>query len=262
MEQLFTREGELYEQEPEFNEAGKAVYTRQTPCDRCCVVDGIRLWVRWIDNGRPFSNTGFDCWTCNNTGIKSSGNHRLYTAKELDKVLKTAETVKARKERASAERKKRNDEKRAERLAVYYLENSEFIDSLKRLCSGDESNYWDRMYAEFMYHMDQPTDKVLNRVREEVAKRASNSQSKYIGNIGDTVTLRLAVERVITLYSQLYGKTYLNICRDENNNVVVYKGKVDIGIPSEINTIKATVKDHQLYNNVQQTVIERPKLVT
>jgi hypothetical protein len=261
MEQLFTREGELYEQEPEFNEAGKAVYTRYTQCDRCCVVNGVRLWVRWIENGKARSNTGFDCWTCNNTGIKSSSNHRLYTAKELEKVLKTAETVKARKERAYAERKARSDEKRARRLAVYCLENSEFLNSLKSLLSGDESNYWDRMYAGFMYHMDQPTDKVLNQVREEVAKRALNTQSQYIGNIGDAVIMRVTVERVITMFSHLYGNTYLNICRDENNNVVVYKGKADIGIPGEVNIIKATVKDHQLYNDVQQTVIERPKLV-
>jgi len=261
MEQLFTREGELYEQEPEFNEAGKAVYTRYTQCDRCCVIGGVRLWVKWIDSGRPFSNTGFNCWTCNNTGIKSSRKERLYTAKELAKVIKTAEAVKARKEQIYAERRRKADEKRAEQFIAYYLKNSEFIDSLKGLCSGDETNFWDRMCAEFMSTMKQPTDKALNLVRQEVAKRAINAQSQYIGKVGDTVTITVTIEQVITMFSQLYGNTYLTICRDENNNVVVYKGKTDIGIPGEINTIKATVKDHQLYNDVQQTVIQRPKLV-
>jgi hypothetical protein len=261
MEQLFTREGELYEQEPEFNEAGKAVYTRYTQCDRCCVVNGVRLWVRWIENGKARSNTGFDCWTCNNTGIKSSRKERLYTAKELDKIIKTAETVKARKEQMRAERKKRMDEKRAEQFIAYYLKNSEFIDSLKGLCSGDESNFWDHMCADFMRTMKQPTDRVLCLVRKEVAKRAINAQSQYIGKVGDTVTLTVTIEQVITLFSHMYGNNYLTICRDQNNNVVVYKGKTDIGIPGEINNIKATVKDHQLYNDVQQTVIERPKLV-
>jgi len=261
MEQLFTRQGELYEQAPSFNKAGKAIYTRYIQCDRCCVVNGKRLWVRWIENGAPRSNIGFDCWTCGNTGIKSSRKERLYTAEELAKVIKTAETAKARKEQAYAERKRKNDEKRAEQFIAYYLKNSEFIDSLKGLCSGDESNFWDRMCSEFMYTMKEPTDKVLDMVAKEVAKRAANTQSQYIGNIGDAVTLTVTIEQVIVLFSELYGNNYLNICRDKNNNVVVYKGKTDIGDPGETITIKASVKEHQLYDGVQQTVIQRPKLI-
>ena len=92
MQNLFNRDGTEFNGTPEINEAGKPVRYVPVACDRCAVVNGQRLWVRWIENGQPRSNTGFDCWTCGNTGVRGQRKERLYTAVELARVNKSAAT--------------------------------------------------------------------------------------------------------------------------------------------------------------------------
>jgi hypothetical protein len=94
--QLFTREGQEFTGTVQHNESGKAVHTVNVPCDRCHVFGGRRLWVMGTENGRPYSKTGFDCWTCGNTGVRSTRKERLFTAAELARVNKAAATRAAR----------------------------------------------------------------------------------------------------------------------------------------------------------------------
>jgi len=41
---------------------------------------------------------------------------------------------------------------------------------------------------------------------------------------------------------------------------VTYKGRVDLGSVGAACTVKATVAEHEWYDGVQQTVIQRPKV--
>ena len=77
----------------------------------------------------------------------------------------------------------------------------------------------------------------------------------------DKVTLTITVERIIVLNSEFYGNNYITIARDEQGNAITYKGKTSIGAKGETNTIKASVKEHTVYNGVKQTVIQRPKVL-
>lgn len=260
MEQLFTRSGDLYTKAPEFNEAGKPVYTRHIPCDRCHVINGQRVWCMGIENGRPFSTTGFDCWTCGNTGIRGATEERLYTAAELAKVQKAAATREARKQAKALEAQRIAAEQREAKKAAFYSYNAAFLEALKGLCSGDDQNFWDRLYADLTATLRDPSERTITMVHDEVAKRAVNAESEFVGVEGDKVTLTITVEKIVTLYSDLYGATYLHLCRDQDGNVIVYKGNANIGAPNDTNAVKATVKAHQIYNGVRQTIIQRPKV--
>ena len=254
---LFTREGTEYTGNVSYDDNGKAVRFVKVTCDRCHVINGQRLWVMGTENGRPYSRTGFDCWTCGNTGIRGERKERLFTAVELARVNKAAATREAKraaKAAAAAEEAARNAS--AEQQA-FLSNNADFIAKLQSL-TGD---FWTQFCKEFMGRMKAPTERQIALVEGEVAKRAKNAASDFVGSIGSKVEMTITVERIIVLQSQFYGTNYITIARDQHGNVITYKGLVDLGAVGDTNTIKATIKDHEMYQGVAQTSIQRPKVV-
>ena len=72
--------------------------------------------------------------------------------------------------------------------------------------------------------------------------------------------MTLTVMHIIVL-DGIYGSNYIHICEDDQQNVVIYKGKAaDFPLKGETATIVATVKDHGVRDGVKQTIIQRPKL--
>lgn len=89
---------------------------------------------------------------------------------------------------------------------------------------------------------------------------AARANGQFIGAVGDKVILTITVERIIVLETQ-FGTNYINIARDEKGNAVTYKGCTDIGGKGDTTTIKASIKEHTVYNGVKQTVLQRPKVL-
>ena len=92
-------------------------------------------------------------------------------------------------------------------------------------------------------------------------KAALDAKRAHIGAVGQKVTLELTVVHVVVL-DGMYGTTYINICEDAEQNVVIYKGSSN-AIPGKGHTfnVVATVKEHGVRDGVKQTVIQRPKLI-
>jgi hypothetical protein len=235
--QLFTREGQEFTGTVQHNESGKAVHTVNVPCDRCHVFGGRRLWVMGTENGRPYSKTGFDCWTCGNTGVRSTRKERLFTAAELARVNKAAATRAARKAEAHRIAVEQAEAALVGKEAAFRTGNADFIAKLEAL----EGDYWDGFKQSFYARREAPTERQIALVEGEVAKRAANAASAFVGAVGDKITLTITVERVIVLEWQCYG--------------------TNIGNKGDTLTIKASVKEHVVYNGVNQTVIQRPKVV-
>ena len=63
---------------------------------------------------------------------------------------------------------------------------------------------------------------------------------------------------VINAFESQFGYTYINICKDADGNVVVYKGSNRFE-EGETVRVKATVKSHEERDGVAQTLIARPK---
>jgi hypothetical protein len=254
---LFTRQGEVFTGNVQFNDAGKAVRYVAVNCDRCHVINGQRLWVMGTMNGQPYSLTGFDCWTCGNTGVRGERQERLFTEVELARVNKasaTREANRAAKAQAEAEERRRNMQA-AER--EFLSANAEFLQTLDTL-TGD---FWKKFSEDFRARMKAPTERQIELVKDEVAKRQKNACSAFVGHVGDKVEMTITVERIIVLQSQFYGTNYITIARDQHGNVITYKGLSDLGAVGDTNTIKATIKNHERYNGVRQTSIQRPKVL-
>lgn len=109
-----------------------------------------------------------------------------------------------------------------------------------------------------------PTDKMRDKMVEILDKRKAqaaewaeqDAQSKYVGKVGERQSFTVTVKYVVELEG-IYGLSYINICRDADNNVVIYKGSNDWGKGSEV-TCMAKVKAHEVRDCVKQTIIQRP----
>jgi hypothetical protein len=251
---LFTRTGTEFTGTVEHDDNGRPVRLVAVACDRCVVINGQRLWIMGIENGAPYSKTGFDCWTCGNSGVRGERKERLFTAEQLVRLNKAAAT---REAKAAAAANKAREERLAAETA-FRAEHADFISKLE--CLGG-TEFWDDFRSSFLSRMAAPTERQIAVVEGEIAKRAANAASGHFGAIGDRVTLTITVERIIVLQHPVFGTNFITIARCDNGNIISYKGKTDIGREGETLTITATVKGHEVYNGTRQTLIQRPKVL-
>ena len=90
----------------------------------------------------------------------------------------------------------------------------------------------------------------------ETAERAATSH--HVGEVGERRDFDLIVERTLEFSGQ-FGMTFINLCRDTDGNVVVYKGS-NCWEQGPIR-VKATIKGHESRDGVAQTLLSRPKVL-
>lgn len=94
--------------------------------------------------------------------------------------------------------------------------------------------------------------------REEEAKTVCNSQ--YIGSVGEKIAIDVTA-KLLSVFDNVYGgNTFLYNFLDDAGNVFVWFGSKNL--EQEKGTIKATIKAHQDYKGVKQTVVTRAKFAT
>ena len=113
------------------------------------------------------------------------------------------------------------------------------------------------------------SEAVLKGIDSRAAKRAEWASEKaaldakraFVGTVGQKVTMTLTVVHIIVL-DGMYGSTYIHICEDADQNVVIYKGNSHaFPCKGETATVTATIKEHGVRDGVKQTVIQRPKVL-
>ena len=82
------------------------------------------------------------------------------------------------------------------------------------------------------------------------------SESEYVGSIGERLELFLTVERTIEL-DGAYGRSTMHIMRDDCGNLFVWTTASKSWAAGTEHHIKGTVKDHRKYKNECQTVLTR-----
>lgn len=253
MTQLYTRSGTEYTGNVQLSAKGKPTYTYDVACTRCHVINGQRLYVMGMLNGKPYSRTGFDCWACGNTGVTSTKTAPLYTAEQVAKLNATADKRQATRQAQHEAAQALAAKELADKLAAFKAEHAEFCADL----SGLTGEFWDGFRDGFYKRLQAPTERQIALVKGEIAKRQQNAVSAHIGAIGDRVEIVGKIERVITTES-FYGTKHINIIRCDNGNVVVYRGNY-LGGKDDAVHIVATVAEHSEYSGIKQTIVQRPK---
>jgi len=102
--------------------------------------------------------------------------------------------------------------------------------------------------------------KILDKEKARKAEWAArDAECQWVGTVGERQAFEVTVKHVVELEG-FYGFTYVNICRDADNNVIIYKGSNDWVKGSQV-TCMAKVKEHGERDGVKQTVIQRPTKV-
>jgi len=100
-------------------------------------------------------------------------------------------------------------------------------------------------------------------------KAALNASRVHLGTVGAKLTVTITIAHMVVLEG-MYGTSFLYICEDADQNVVIYKGTSAtfsftadgaVRVKGDSLTITATVKEHGVRDGVKQTVIQRPKVI-
>ena len=100
-------------------------------------------------------------------------------------------------------------------------------------------------------------------------KAALNATRVHLGTVGAKLTVTITIAHMVVLEG-MYGTSFLYICEDADQNVVIYKGTsptfcftADGAVRGKGDslTVTATVKEHGVRDGVKQTVIQRPKVI-
>jgi hypothetical protein len=226
-------------------------------CDYCGT--GIRweFWIKGSIAGAKQFKVGCDCVAKTGWGI----DRFLEVRAEHTRARRQAGAQKRRESRQAqlaAERAQKATE-RLEATQAWRDANSALV---TRLAAYAGTNEFLLSANQNIVQWGKLTDRQVEAVescftvidRQEFAR----ANSQFIGEVGDKVTMTITVERIIVLKSEFYGDNYITIAHDESGNVITYKGRSDIGSKGDIVIIKATVKEHTVYNGVKQTVVQRP----
>lgn len=92
------------------------------------------------------------------------------------------------------------------------------------------------------------------------------SSSNFQGQIGDQLSFKRLKILLQTGYWQKFGYhenfVGVTVMHDEDSNVFVYKGSVDVvGEPGSVVYVKGEVKQHTVYNGINQTVLGKIKAI-
>ena len=120
-----------------------------------------------------------------------------------------------------------------------------------------------------MFSAKQNHDKMVAKKIAEEKRTIENAKFEYYGNVGDKFEREMTFEKMFG-FETMYGYQYIILFHDDENHVFVWKtangnlGKNFNWAEYEVGQkylIKGTVKSHDEYKNVKQTVITRCKVL-
>jgi hypothetical protein len=253
---MFTREGSAYNGAVARDGKGRPAFSRLKTCGRCGGQGGSEAWKM----------TGWTCYDCGGKGTLGWEVVRLYGAEELAKLNATREKRRSKKEAARVAKaeaaKAEADAKRAEFEAANaevvagarkYAERSPFFaDLLEKL---EKYGSWS----------DKQVAAVAKSVAEIEANAVKSAASKFVGEVGKRMEMKVTVERVASYVRPSFGYSrsgmetvWIVSMRDEAGNAIVVKSPSFYGREKgEKLTLRATVKEHSEYRGEKQTVMQR-----
>lgn len=225
---------------------GTKYFNELVRCDRCGG-DGVYKWGAVI-NGRPqFVGT---CFKCNGAG------------KVLETVKEYTPEYRAKLDEANAKRK-------AKMQAKYEAQRAER----------------ERAFAE------QRAKEAAERAKREAERRAEIERNRghFIGQVGDKIEMEVVLERTFSYEVPCFNAPWTTdvvtgyVFKTDDGNTLVWKttgrlhvkeyredgwiidknGKYGYNSPNEGDRIKirGTIKAHEEFNNVNQTMLNRVKLI-
>ena len=106
--------------------------------------------------------------------------------------------------------------------------------------------------------------KAIERYKEEKKRQEERerlaAESTYLGSVGEKISVNFVSGREVACCETQFGLLHIYEFKDANGNTVVWKSGSGKDIP-ESGTVTGTVKSHEEYDGIKQTVILRAKII-
>ena len=106
--------------------------------------------------------------------------------------------------------------------------------------------------------------KAIERYKEEKRRQEEKerlaAESNYLGSVGERISVNFVSGREAACCETQFGLLHIYEFKDANGNTVVWKSSSGKDIP-ESGTVTGTVKSHEEYDGIKQTVILRAKII-
>lgn len=240
-------------------------------CDRCGGRGGSEAW----------KFTGWTCYKCGGSGrVMEPQIIKEYTPEYRAKL--DAQAAKRREKKlaqAQAEKGAKQAEWKAskgfqnDRIHVVGIEDSFNLKNDIKAAGGRYNEYTGWYFSE--PHEEFKTVEITaeealiedewgkldwrNTIRDAVKAKQPANPSKHIGAVGDKLELEVTHIRTGG-YDTQFGYTYVHSFKDADGNILVWKTAACSGFESTTLRLKGTVKDHDEYNGVKQTILTRCKI--
>lgn len=106
--------------------------------------------------------------------------------------------------------------------------------------------------------------KTIDRYEEEKRRQEEKErlaeESNYLGSVGEKISVNFVSGREVACCETQFGLLHIYEFKDANGNTVVWKSSSSKDIP-ESGVVTGTVKAHEEYDGIKQTVILRAKII-
>lgn len=111
----------------------------------------------------------------------------------------------------------------------------------------------------FLVSIPKAIDGYEEKKKKQEEKERLAAESNYLGSVGEKISVNFVSGREVACCETQFGLLHIYEFKDENGNTVVWKTSSGKDIP-ESGVITGTVKAHEEYNGVKQTIILRAKI--
>lgn len=143
--------------------------------------------------------------------------------------------------------------------------NNDYMHNLKTVCSLNY-NPWNRIgiLVSLFPTFNRELEVQAKKAKAEAEANAEAQTSKHIGSVGDRIQIDVQFVKCLTSWETCYGyyptTTYLYKIVDKEGNVFTWKTSNFLNEDEPPKTIKATIKEHDEFRGVKQTVLTRCKI--
>lgn len=131
-------------------------------------------------------------------------------------------------------------------LKFKYDGNNEFLNKAKDIICKYE-----------LEDRDLPLVAALTKVWEK-QKEALLNNSKFVGEVGKNIEVKVSSYKLVGSYFTVYGDTNIHQFKDSDGNIFIWKTSCEItNTPS---CIQGKIKEHTEWNGIKQTVLTRCKI--
>ena len=145
---------------------------------------------------------------------------------------------------------------------INFFENLETTDTFLHDTKVSVTNEYTKEVNGFIAYAYIAWQKELERIRREAEKKELAKTTTYFGTVGEKINVKVT-GKVITGYATQFGWINIYEFKDEEGHIFIWKTSVDVETNDGVfeGTIRATIKEHNEYNGMKQTVITRAKVV-